>query len=45
MKKILLALFLMLGVVSFAALQLDTNKLQKKRLWDSKPRWVCYYIE
>ncbi|WP_454953323.1 hypothetical protein [Fusobacterium hwasookii] len=30
MKKILLALFLMLGVVSFAALQLDTNKLQKK---------------
>ena len=32
MKKILLALFLMLGVVSFAALQLDTNKLQKKAM-------------
>ena len=30
MKKILLVLFLVLGVVSFSALRLDTNKLQKK---------------
>ena len=32
MKKIILSLFLILGAVSFSALELDTNKIQKKNL-------------
>ena len=32
MKKIILFLFLILGAVSFSALELDTNKIQKKNL-------------
>ena len=32
MKKIILFLFLILGTVSFSALELDTDKIQKKNL-------------
>ena len=32
MKKIILSLFLILGAVSFSALELDTNTIQKKNL-------------
>ena len=30
MKKVLLGLFLILGVVSFSALEIDADKIQKK---------------